>query len=49
MNDNVAAVPTARWKCPTMYMLLCTSRFMLCEALISPPMPPKANVSMANI
>ena len=40
MKESVAAEETVRWKCPGTQAVLCTTRLMLYEALIKPPMPP---------
>src|SRR6266540_2457176 len=48
MNVSVTAVPTVRWRCPTMYAVLWTTRFMLNEALMRPPIPPPAKRIIAS-
>ena len=48
MKVSVTAVPTVRCRWPTIHAVLWTMRFRLYEALMSPPMPPKANSSIAS-
>src|SRR3972149_8233206 len=48
MKVRVTAVPTVRWRCPGIQAVLCTTRFTLKEALMSPPTPPKVKSSMAR-
>ena len=41
MKLSATAEPTVRWKCPGTNMVLCTTRFTLKDALISPLTPPR--------
>src|SRR6266498_4785025 len=48
MNVSATALPTVRWKCAWIHAVLCTTEFIMYDALMAPPMPPTAKSSIAR-